>query len=150
MPLVDRATNVLELLLAEPRLAQGDIAFVVHSFGGLIFQQALRVATDRSATEPRVRIFSRISRVTFLGTPQRGAVLATWAGVLRLIIRPSSAATLAATSRDEEVARRAVCAGFPVPRWCASVRLTMAHGHRGRLRSAHRVHQRQDVHRLRR
>lgn len=93
MPLVDRANNVLALLLAESRLAQGDIAFVVHSFGGLIIQQALRVATDRSATEPRVADFvSRVSRITFLGTPHRGADLATWAGVLRLIIRPSSAA----------------------------------------------------------
>jgi len=93
MPLVDRATNVLALLLADSRLARGDIAFVVHSLGGLILQQALRVATDRSATEPRVADFvSRISRITFLGTPHRGADLATWAGVLRLIIRPSSAA----------------------------------------------------------
>jgi len=66
---------------------------VVHSFGGLILQQALRIATDRSATEPRVAAFvSRVSRITFLGTPHRGAHLATWAGVLRLIIRPSSAA----------------------------------------------------------
>src|SRR6185369_13720123 len=34
MPLVDRASNVLALLLGESRLRQGDIAFVVHSFGG--------------------------------------------------------------------------------------------------------------------
>jgi hypothetical protein len=33
MPLVDRANNVLPRLLAEPRLAQGEIAFVTHSFG---------------------------------------------------------------------------------------------------------------------
>ena len=31
MPLVDRANNILPRLLAEPRLVQGDIAFVTHS-----------------------------------------------------------------------------------------------------------------------
>ena len=44
-------------------------------------------------------------------------------------------ATQAATSRDEEIARRAFCAGFPVPRWCASVRLTMS-SNRSRARVA--------------
>ena len=33
--------------------------------------------------------------------------------------------TLSATSRDEKVARRAFCADFPGPRWCAAVRLAM-------------------------
>jgi hypothetical protein len=33
----------------------------------------------------------------------------------------SRADALAATSRDEEIARRAFFTGFPVPRWCASV-----------------------------
>ena len=32
----------------------------------------------------------------------------------------SMANAQAATSRVEEIARRAFCAGFPVPRWCAS------------------------------
>jgi hypothetical protein len=64
MHLVDRASNLLELLLGESRLKQGDIAFVVHSFGGLILQQALRVAADRSDAEMQVEDFlSRVSRV---------------------------------------------------------------------------------------
>ena len=92
MPLVDRANNILALLLSEERLKQGDISFVVHSFGGLIFEQLLRIASDRSATEQNVADFvKRISRVTFLGTPHLGADLATWAGRLRLLVRPSSA-----------------------------------------------------------
>jgi hypothetical protein len=92
MPLVDRANNILALLLSEKRLKQGDISFVVHSFGGLIFEQLLRTASDRSATEQNVAdLVKRIRRVTFLGTPHLGADLATWAGRLRLLARPSSA-----------------------------------------------------------
>ena len=93
MPLVDRAYNILPLLLAEERLAQGDIAFVAHSFGGLILEQILRVAQDRSDGEPKVAAFvQRISRIAFLGTPHRGADLATWAGMFRSLFRLSPAA----------------------------------------------------------
>jgi len=92
MHLVDRANNVLPLLLREPRLAQGDIAFVTHSFGGLILQQVLRLANDRSARDgDAADLLRRVSRIIFLGTPHRGVDLATWAGVLRLVVQPSSA-----------------------------------------------------------
>jgi len=92
MPLVDRANNILPLMLAEGRLKRGEISFVVHSFGGLIFEQLLLTASERRASETNVANFvSRIRRVTFLGTPHRGADLATWAGIGWLIIRPSSA-----------------------------------------------------------
>lgn len=88
----DRAANVLALLLSEPRLRSGDISFVVHSFGGLILEQMLRIANERSALDPDTANFlKRISRVTFLGTPHRGATLATLAGWLRLLTRPSHA-----------------------------------------------------------
>ena len=93
MPLVDRANNILPLLLTNERLARGDIAFVAHSYGGLILEQILRVAHDSSAREPDVaRFVQRVSRIAFLGTPHRGADLATWAGILRLLIRLSPAA----------------------------------------------------------
>ena len=92
MSLVDRANNLFPLLLAESRLAQGDISFVAHSFGGLILQQILRVARDRSAAEPNVAAFlRRVTRIAFLGTPHHGATLATWTRILRLLVRPSSA-----------------------------------------------------------
>jgi hypothetical protein len=92
MARVDRANNVLARLLAEERLQKGDIAFVVHSFGGLVFEQMLRVANERAPSEPQVAdLLRRISRVTFLGTPHRGADLATWAGRIRLLARPSNA-----------------------------------------------------------
>ena len=92
MPLGDRAYNILPLLLSDERLAQGDIAFVGHSYGGLILEQLLRVAQDRSAAEPDIAAFvQRVSRIAFLGTPHRGADLATWAGMLRSLIRLSPA-----------------------------------------------------------
>ena len=93
MPLVDRANNILPLLLMDERLAQGDIAFVAHSLGGLILEQILRVAHDSSSRQPdAARFVERVSRIAFLGTPHRGADLATWAGRLRLLIRLSPAA----------------------------------------------------------
>lgn len=92
MARVDRANNILARLLAEHRLKKGDIAFVVHSFGGLVFEQMLRVANERAPSEPQVAdLLKRISRVTFLGTPHRGADLATWGGRIRLLTRPSIA-----------------------------------------------------------
>ncbi len=92
MSLADRANNILADLLAEERLKHGDISFVAHSFGGLIVEQLLRTANDRTATEPNAADFvNRIRRVAFLGTPHLGADLATWSGTLRLFARPSPA-----------------------------------------------------------
>ncbi|MDF0585041.1 PIN domain-containing protein [Bradyrhizobium yuanmingense] len=92
MALVDRANNILARLLVEPQFKRGEIAFIAHSFGGLITEQLLRVANDRAVSEPAVADFvSRIRRIGFLGTPHRGADLASWAGTLRLIALPSSA-----------------------------------------------------------
>ncbi len=92
MSRVDRANNILSLLLTNERLAEGDIAFVAHSFGGLILEQILRVAHDLSPRQPDAANFvQRVSRIAFLGTPHRGADLATWTGILRLLICPSPA-----------------------------------------------------------
>ncbi|QWG22207.1 hypothetical protein KMZ93_19815 [Bradyrhizobium sediminis] len=92
MALVDRANNILARLLVEQQLKRGEIAFIAHSFGGLITEQLLRVANDRAVSEPNVADFAnRIRRIGFLGTPHLGADLASWTGTLRLIARPSSA-----------------------------------------------------------
>jgi hypothetical protein len=92
MPLTDRAPNLLGLLLAEPKLRQGNIFFVTHSFGGLIVEQVLRTAEGRKASEQNVaELLRRVRRVAFLGTPHLGADFATWGGRLRLVARPSAA-----------------------------------------------------------
>lgn len=93
MARADRASNILPLLLSEEHLKVGEIAFVTHSFGGLIFEQMLRIANERARTEPAIADFlSRIHRVTFLGTPHRGADLASWGARLGLLARLSNAA----------------------------------------------------------
>ncbi len=92
MPLVDRARDVLASLLTEERLHEGDVYFVAHSFGGLVFEQLLRTASDRSSAEQNVNsLVRRINRVVFLGTPHLGADLATWARRFRLLFFPSFA-----------------------------------------------------------
>ena len=93
MARVDRATNLLTHLLGESRLSTGSIAFVAHSFGGLVVEQMIRSASERSNSEPDVkRLLGQIEKITFLGTPHRGADLATWGGQLGLVFRPSAAA----------------------------------------------------------
>jgi hypothetical protein len=91
MHLVDRANNCLPLLLSEPALKIGEIAFVTHSFGGLIIAELLRVADGRSTAEGHVASFlQRVRRIAFLGTPHLGADLASWGGRLALLSRASS------------------------------------------------------------
>lgn len=93
MARADRANNIISLLLSEERLRVGEIAFVTHSFGGLVFEQILRIANERARTQPAIAHFlNRIRRVTFLGTPHRGADLASWGARLGLLARLSSAA----------------------------------------------------------
>ncbi|QWG13106.1 hypothetical protein KMZ29_26125 [Bradyrhizobium sediminis] len=103
MSRADRANNLLARLLAEPRLETGDIAFVVHSFGGLVFAQMLRIASERAEFDAKAGSFlKRISRVTFLGTPHRGADLATIGGKLSFVSR-LSAASLGLARNDPDL-----------------------------------------------
>ena len=90
LPIPDRADNILARLLAAPDLTGGNIIFVAHSLGGLIVEQILRNAERQAGSDKRARDFlSRVRRVAFLGTPHRGAFLATLSKALSLLIRPS-------------------------------------------------------------
>lgn len=93
LALPDRADNILARLLVEPRLAKGNIIFVVHSLGGLVVEQLLRSADRDATSDSRAEEFlSRVRRIAFLGTPHRGAILANIAVALRmLLLRPSAA-----------------------------------------------------------
>ena len=91
MHLVDRANNCLPLLVSELTLRNGHIAFVGHSFGGLIIAELMRVAHGRSSAEGNVADFlQRVRHVAFLGTPHLGADLASWGGRLALASRAST------------------------------------------------------------
>ena len=92
IPLSERADSILALLLAERDLSSGNIVFIGHSLGGLVVKQILRNAERDSGSNQKANEFlSRVRRVVFLGTPQKGSFLATIAGALRIPIRTSAA-----------------------------------------------------------
>ena len=92
IPLSERADSILALLLAERDLSSGNIVFIGHSLGGLVVKQILRNAERDSGSNRKANEFlSRVRRVVFLGTPQKGSFLATIAGAVRIPIRTSAA-----------------------------------------------------------
>ena len=92
MHLVDRAENILGLLLARTEFRTGRIILIGHSFGGLVIKQLLRTL-DRDAKKTAVAasLLDRIHKVAFLATPHSGADLAVWGDWLRIVFRPSAA-----------------------------------------------------------
>jgi hypothetical protein len=90
MSIVDRASNVLARLLAEPSLQNGELSFVAYSYGGLITKEILRTAQRNAPQDSLTAGFlRRIRRICFLGTPHQGADLASRTKWLSIIIRPS-------------------------------------------------------------
>ena len=88
----DRAASILARLLSEPGLIKGNITFIAHSLGGLVVKQILRNADGQADNDQRANDFlARVSRVAFLGTPHRGAILANLAEAFSPVIRPSEA-----------------------------------------------------------
>jgi len=91
MHLPDRAMNVLERILLEPRLKTGEIILVGHSLGGLLIKQLLRSAESIAKQRGDAAEFvERVRRVAFLATPHFGADLASWGDRLRIFILPSA------------------------------------------------------------
>jgi len=91
MHLTDRATNMLEMILAEPKLQTGEIILIGHSLGGLVIKQLLRTAESMALQrEDAANFIRRVRRVAFLATPHSGTDLAAWGDQLRIFIRPSA------------------------------------------------------------
>ena len=83
MPLQERARSVAELLRDAPALAGTDLAFVGHSFGGLVLKQMLRYVL----TEPRYAdLRERLAGVVFVATPHSGADIASYGSFLRFAL----------------------------------------------------------------
>ncbi len=72
MPLLDRASNVLDLLAVKIP-APRPLFFIAHSLGGLLVKQMIRRAADRSLPVAR-----NTRGVVFLATPHSGSQKATW------------------------------------------------------------------------
>jgi len=90
LPLPDRATNILELLLSKG-IGKRPLAFVCHSYGGLIVKQILRSAAESSDDEKK-RFIQNTRGVVFLATPHAGSEKADWFVRFAKILSPSAAA----------------------------------------------------------
>ncbi len=78
MPLIDRATSVLNLLDAED-IGERPLFFIAHSFGGLIVKQLLRASLDSKA-----KIHANTKGIVFFSTPHTGSQLANLVTSFRL------------------------------------------------------------------
>jgi pimeloyl-ACP methyl ester carboxylesterase len=92
MAIQDRATNILEQILAHVQLRSAEIALVGHSMGGLIIKQMLRTADSLALNRPDAAEFrDRVRRVAFIATPHAGSGQASLMNTLRIFARPSAA-----------------------------------------------------------
>lgn len=89
MPLQNRATSVLEYLLASRVFANKDIALIGHSFGGLVAKQMVRMAADNRNRYGD--ILAQLSGIVFVATPHSGSALAS----LGIFLRRELGATVA-------------------------------------------------------
>ena len=97
-----RSENLLPLLLAEPRLGNGNIIFVAHSFGGLIVKQILRNAERNSQSNVTCKDFlTRVRAVAFLGTPQRGSKIADLMRSFQFLSKPTEATQSLSTTNHQ-------------------------------------------------
>jgi pimeloyl-ACP methyl ester carboxylesterase len=74
MPLIDRATNILDIL-ENYELHEKPLIFVAHSMGGLLVKQILRNACDYGNPSWKL-VVSNTKGVVYLSTPHLGSDLA--------------------------------------------------------------------------
>jgi hypothetical protein len=86
MPLVDRATNILDLLDSY-EIGDRPVIFITHSLGGLLVKQMLRNARGYGLWKA---IASQTKGIVFLSTPHSGSDMASWikyiGGILRTTV----------------------------------------------------------------
>jgi|GEM_PF-2557545 len=94
LSLEDRATTVMERLLATQGILDAPIIFICHSLGGLVVKQVLNLATEKQdARKDAKKLLSRVKGVIFIATPHFGSNIANWADKLRFLIWPSQSTT---------------------------------------------------------
>ncbi|MGI9418981.1 MAG: alpha/beta fold hydrolase [Geminicoccaceae bacterium] len=78
LPLGETAENLLGVLVAAKGVGSRPLVLVGHSMGGLVIKQILRTVSDRKDVKPWQPVGSAVKSVVSLGTPHRGAKLATY------------------------------------------------------------------------
>lgn len=86
MHLVDLGEALFAALQVEQGLRDRRIVLVGHSLGGLVIKSGMTQA--QALRDPkRLALLDRIAGVVFVGTPHQGSSLATFADMLRLLLR---------------------------------------------------------------
>ena len=65
----DRASNVLNRLLVDPRLEEGDIISTGHSLGGLVIKMTCARQRMRQRTAPRLSLLNACEKLLFSRRP---------------------------------------------------------------------------------
>jgi 8-oxo-dGTP pyrophosphatase MutT (NUDIX family) len=81
MPVQQRAKSVLRYLVESETFKGKDVAFVCHSFGGIVVTQMLR-----HMNENRDTFLNQVAGVVFVSTPHQGSAVASLGDSLRNVI----------------------------------------------------------------
>lgn len=85
MPIIDRATNILQLMHLKG-LGRRPTVYIAHSLGGLVLKQMLRAGASQENPDWR-KIAESAVGILFLATPHAGSYLASIANSLRIVTR---------------------------------------------------------------
>jgi chaperonin GroEL len=87
MPLIDRATNVLDLCVNKG-IGSRPLVFIAHSLGGLLVKQLLRhsLEYDNPLWTP---VAANTRGIVFLATPHAGSEKAGWVENFSVLLRPN-------------------------------------------------------------
>lgn len=86
MPLAQQGDALFAALQVEQKLQGHKIVLIGHSLGGLVIKAGMTQA-ETLGDPKRMALLERIAGVVFVGTPHQGSSLATFADILRFLLR---------------------------------------------------------------